>query len=331
MGYINRLMEDITFNCDGCGQHLVVNVSGVGLNVKCPKCQITLTIPQLDNKKEIISPPIISPPIINKFGSTLIHSEILKLSPNEVKSYAAIQAYKWARNVFGVLSSAFLIPFLFMYHNVVLRNDGLIVFGINLSFYTIIVYFARKYYINNIPMKHQRKQDILSGIESARIAWEIQTIYINNTIIEPDICHCVVFKTIVDKLQEIQSCIEIGTTKNKYGEMIAHLFVLNNKFKKEYKHVYPIGIDYIQRVLDLHREALGIWKSIRNSISDTSIIGGGYGVKGALQGMSIALVINSIISSFNSVMIGRKAGERKLRWILTQTAINNLEEVVDRI
>jgi hypothetical protein len=330
MEYSNRLMEDITFNCDGCGQHLVVNVSGVGLNVKCPKCQITLMIPQLDNEKEIISPPI-----TNKFGSTLSHSEILKLSPNEVKSYAAIQAYKWARNVFGVLSCVFLSAFLFMYHNVVLTDNDLIsclsVFGINLSFYTITVYFGQKYYINNIPVKHQREHYREQGILSAQIVWEIQTIYINNTIIEPDICHCVVFKTIVDKLQEIQSCIEIGTTNNKYGEMIAHLFVLNNKLKKEYKHVYPIGIDYIQRVLDLHREALGIWKSIGNSISDTSIIGGGYGVKGAFQGIAIAEVLNFIISSFNSVIIGRKAGEMKLRWILTQISINKLEEVVDRI
>lgn len=36
---------DITFSCTNCGKHLVVDQSGAGLSVPCPKCGTSLTIP----------------------------------------------------------------------------------------------------------------------------------------------------------------------------------------------------------------------------------------------------------------------------------------------
>lgn len=36
---------DITFNCDKCGQHIVIDEAGVGMKLPCPKCGNELTIP----------------------------------------------------------------------------------------------------------------------------------------------------------------------------------------------------------------------------------------------------------------------------------------------
>ncbi|MSR65548.1 MAG: hypothetical protein EXS18_07195 [Verrucomicrobiae bacterium] len=36
---------DITFNCDKCGQSLVVDSQGAGITIKCPKCGRALIVP----------------------------------------------------------------------------------------------------------------------------------------------------------------------------------------------------------------------------------------------------------------------------------------------
>jgi len=39
---------DITFNCDSCGQELVVDEVAVGVTVECPNCGQELTVPSRD-------------------------------------------------------------------------------------------------------------------------------------------------------------------------------------------------------------------------------------------------------------------------------------------
>ncbi|HVM61679.1 MAG TPA: YbjQ family protein [Verrucomicrobiae bacterium] len=36
---------DISFNCDKCGQHIVIDRAGAGQAVNCPKCGKSLTVP----------------------------------------------------------------------------------------------------------------------------------------------------------------------------------------------------------------------------------------------------------------------------------------------
>ena len=39
---------DITFNCDKCGQNLVVDAAGAGHVIDCPKCGLPVTVPRQD-------------------------------------------------------------------------------------------------------------------------------------------------------------------------------------------------------------------------------------------------------------------------------------------
>jgi type II secretion system protein G len=50
---------DITFNCDSCGQHIVVDEAGAGLPVQCPKCGQPLTVPRQSPER---STPVTSAP-----------------------------------------------------------------------------------------------------------------------------------------------------------------------------------------------------------------------------------------------------------------------------
>jgi hypothetical protein len=36
---------DISFDCPGCGQHLVIDEAGAGLVVQCPQCARDVTVP----------------------------------------------------------------------------------------------------------------------------------------------------------------------------------------------------------------------------------------------------------------------------------------------
>jgi DNA-directed RNA polymerase subunit RPC12/RpoP len=40
---------DIAFNCDKCGQHVVIDESGAGMTVQCPSCSSDLIVPPVES------------------------------------------------------------------------------------------------------------------------------------------------------------------------------------------------------------------------------------------------------------------------------------------
>ena len=45
---------DIAFNCDKCGQHIVIDAAGAGMNVPCPSCNENLIVP---TKRKAVKKP----------------------------------------------------------------------------------------------------------------------------------------------------------------------------------------------------------------------------------------------------------------------------------
>ena len=50
---------DINFDCEKCGQNIVIDEAGAGLSIQCPKCNANLTVPTVDSSSPIqpVSPP----------------------------------------------------------------------------------------------------------------------------------------------------------------------------------------------------------------------------------------------------------------------------------
>lgn len=48
---------DITFNCDKCGQSIVIDELGAGRQVECPKCGTSLSVPTSDGGKARTTQP----------------------------------------------------------------------------------------------------------------------------------------------------------------------------------------------------------------------------------------------------------------------------------
>jgi uncharacterized Zn finger protein len=46
---------DIVFNCQACGQHLVIDEAGAGLVVQCPECGKDVTVPNPAGVKPDVS------------------------------------------------------------------------------------------------------------------------------------------------------------------------------------------------------------------------------------------------------------------------------------
>jgi hypothetical protein len=51
---------DINFDCVKCGQHIVIDESGAGLKVNCPKCDTDLIVPASKGESPVPEPPVIS-------------------------------------------------------------------------------------------------------------------------------------------------------------------------------------------------------------------------------------------------------------------------------
>jgi len=53
---------DISFSCQACGQHLVIDAAGAGLVIECPNCGKDVNIPKLpDPQPNSESPPSPAP------------------------------------------------------------------------------------------------------------------------------------------------------------------------------------------------------------------------------------------------------------------------------
>ncbi len=44
---------DINFDCEKCGQNIVIDEAGAGLSIQCPKCNANLTVPTVDSSSPI--------------------------------------------------------------------------------------------------------------------------------------------------------------------------------------------------------------------------------------------------------------------------------------
>ena len=56
---------DITFNCDGCGQKIVIAGEGAGFQVQCPKCAASLTVPKKTGSQPATSNVSLKPSVKN--------------------------------------------------------------------------------------------------------------------------------------------------------------------------------------------------------------------------------------------------------------------------
>jgi len=57
---------DIEFYCFKCGQHIVIDATGAGQAVNCPKCGQPLTVPQTQPVPSKPTAPAYIPPAISK-------------------------------------------------------------------------------------------------------------------------------------------------------------------------------------------------------------------------------------------------------------------------
>ncbi len=72
---------DISFDCDSCGEHLVIDEAGTGLTVQCPQCGQDLSVPKAVHTDA--NPPRVPPPIVqldtnSTEMATLTHSRKAK-------------------------------------------------------------------------------------------------------------------------------------------------------------------------------------------------------------------------------------------------------------
>ena len=62
MAAIEIVCMDIKFTCEFCGQHIVIDESGVGITVSCPKCSCELVVPTSEFQIPAKPPVESSPP-----------------------------------------------------------------------------------------------------------------------------------------------------------------------------------------------------------------------------------------------------------------------------
>ncbi len=94
---------DISFNCDKCGQHIVIDEAGAGMTAQCPKCQAELVVPLVTT----------APVETNATTNT----------PSVIPNTGAVRAPRNSQGIDGILARADKLTL----HDAVMQDDRLMV------------------------------------------------------------------------------------------------------------------------------------------------------------------------------------------------------------
>ena len=115
---------------------------------------------------------------------------------------------------------------------------------------------------------------------------------------------------IIRLLEAIAARVEIGIDRDFYTQCLANAWAESKPFLES--ATYPGFCYFAKGAFDDYRRALETWKTQVGSAP--AFIGGGFGVKGALEGMAVATAVNAVVSAASNAKARKIQGQIQAQW-----------------
>lgn len=105
-------------------------------------------------------------------------------------------------------------------------------------------------------------------------------------------------RRIVEILRKIESTIEIGTSRDHFARQISTHWLSIKDFTEANSSQLPLFCALVQGIYQNYRTALDLWRQGAGHLP-FQFSGGGFGFRGAVTGMAIAIGLNSLVGVYN--------------------------------
>lgn len=115
---------------------------------------------------------------------------------------------------------------------------------------------------------------------------------------EPLVASCSEAHRAMTILREIESILEIGTTREQYAAEMSARWLFIKDFVEQYSSRFPLYCQTVSGTYKNYSVALDIWRQGAGQFP-MQFIGGGFGVVGAATGMAVSFGLNTLAGLFN--------------------------------
>ena len=105
-------------------------------------------------------------------------------------------------------------------------------------------------------------------------------------------------KSLVHGFRQIEAHVEMGIGRDQYCQFVAQISLGVKDFVATKSARYPFFASVIQSIFSHHRDVVAIWTQ-GSGQSNVQFVGGGFGLQGAVTGMAVGMVLNSLVGASN--------------------------------
>ena len=133
-----------------------------------------------------------------------------------------------------------------------------------------------------------------------------------------------------EALVKIHAHLQVGITLDQYASQLGDALHLFGEFCSQAGGQFPTFSGLMKDAFGSHSEALDIWRQMEAiGGGGAGMIGGGFGIEGALIGMAIAGLVNSVAASDKRSKVEKLDTARSYHWNRAQHFLEGAADIVD--
>lgn len=129
---------------------------------------------------------------------------------------------------------------------------------------------------------------------------------------------------VASALRDIEARLEIGTSCEEYSRLLSSHWLQIRDFLSLKVGTYPLFTSLIKSIIQSYHEALVQWRQ-GAGLAPVQFFGGGFGFKGAVEGMAIGMCLNSIVGAMNQSRQNSLNSRLLATWSLAARKIRAVE------
>jgi len=308
---------DISFNCDGCGQHINAASELVRQTVNCPACGKSLFVPK---SSTVTAGTTVATNDITfdcyKCGQNIVIDETGAGQLVDCPKCGTVLEVPYKSKILDKLATSALPPKPTPAQTATQPPPSSLVS-------TPAPRVSSERWIGNGV-----RPNFFTPSEWSQVCKELEACYELITTSEIEVCNEPVARQALAALRQIQASVQVGVTCENYALVIGQVSLPVNDFVGGFGRQFPACTKIFSVALFYHQQLLSVWRSLPTS--GARFWGGGFGVVGFLVGAAISTGLNTVIGA-GEAKVSQELTERlQGGWLCTGAFTNMLEDALSQ-
>jgi hypothetical protein len=144
---------------------------------------------------------------------------------------------------------------------------------------------------------------------------------------EATVVHDADARQVVDAIRQIEARTEMGVGCEEYSQIMASNWLSIRDFVNYKANSYPVFVGLTKNIFENYCTALHLWRKGAGLVP-IQFMGGGFGLKGAAEGMAIGLALNSLVGVVNNAKQASLNKRLADEWAVASKRIRVIERIM---